>query len=672
MAVIEQLGRGVQTPGDTLFSVRGNGRKWAAALASRSTTNPARFIFYGDSLTEGATPTSGIPMLDKVRNRFAVYNGNRRGPGWINAAPDSSLATNGVAQSAVVHPYRFRLTVGTYGGGGANVVQLDKGIAGYAFLLDTSSVLTLSDGANATTTAVFDRGEFHYAKKKAAGSAQLEILIDGAVVQTIETQDSAIGPAYDSGYTYVWTGTRGPHTVDVRCKAGTADAVFEGVYLADGDTVMLYNAGNLGEKFSDVLSGTNIGRFQVAKNIDADGAMFLFGTNDFNDGVTVFSANMLQGITDLRAACADVSLSVACPHPAGSRQTTGDGTASNDVWSTHVAMMKRNAARTDVPVCDLSWMLQTQASTTDPQNMVLGDDIHLETNGAEFWASQISRFLTGADVDWVAQLDTIATRLLSETSYKSNFDGTGTAAVTADAYGTIVGYFIGRHADGTFGAPSQTSSGRVAARLASNVWGDAGARTNNGNPNAALDFITSAAATASSAPTDLRLMLPGAGVTPVERVRFLSLGGQRFSETAALPATATDKLDLLTRDDGTQSQLVAQTPDGVVHQLTATATTIASSATPTPNADRDEMYAVTALAAGATFGAPTGTPRDGQKLLIRVKDNGTARTLAWNAIYRVIGVTLPTTTVISKLLYVQCVYNAADTKWDVLAVGQQT
>lgn len=106
-------------------------------------------------------------------------------------------------------------------------------------------------------------------------------------------------------------------------------------------------------------------------------------------------------------------------------------------------------------------------------------------------------------------------------------------------------------------------------------------------------------------------------------------------------------------------------------RVTARIGTTASSATPTPDADANDQYTVTALAAGATFGAPTGTPTDGQKLLIRIKDNGTARALAFNAIYRAIGIALPTTTVISKTLYLGMVYNAADTKWDVLSVAQE-
>lgn len=99
--------------------------------------------------------------------------------------------------------------------------------------------------------------------------------------------------------------------------------------------------------------------------------------------------------------------------------------------------------------------------------------------------------------------------------------------------------------------------------------------------------------------------------------------------------------------------------------------TTGSSATPTPNCDTDEVYTVTALAAGATFGAPTGTPVNGQKLIIRVKDNGTARTLAFNAIYRAMGTALPTTTVISKTLYMGFIYNSADSKWDLVAMAQE-
>lgn len=97
--------------------------------------------------------------------------------------------------------------------------------------------------------------------------------------------------------------------------------------------------------------------------------------------------------------------------------------------------------------------------------------------------------------------------------------------------------------------------------------------------------------------------------------------------------------------------------------------TTTSSATPTPNADTTDIYTITALAAAATFGAPTGSPIQGQALVIRIKDNGTARALSWNAIYRASSdLALPSTTVISKTLYLSFIYNSTDTKWDLLGV----
>jgi len=97
----------------------------------------------------------------------------------------------------------------------------------------------------------------------------------------------------------------------------------------------------------------------------------------------------------------------------------------------------------------------------------------------------------------------------------------------------------------------------------------------------------------------------------------------------------------------------------------------ASTASLTIDSDTTYQYSLTALAAALTIEAPTGTPFNGQDLLIRIKDNGTARALTWNGIFQVIGVTLPTTTVINKTMYIACVYNSTATKWDVIGVREQ-
>lgn len=97
----------------------------------------------------------------------------------------------------------------------------------------------------------------------------------------------------------------------------------------------------------------------------------------------------------------------------------------------------------------------------------------------------------------------------------------------------------------------------------------------------------------------------------------------------------------------------------------ATATTL------TPDVSAVDQYNLTALASGLTINAPTGTPVDGNKLIFRILDNGTSRALTWNATYTAIGVTLPTSTTASKTTYVGCIYNANNTRWDVVAVTTQ-
>lgn len=90
----------------------------------------------------------------------------------------------------------------------------------------------------------------------------------------------------------------------------------------------------------------------------------------------------------------------------------------------------------------------------------------------------------------------------------------------------------------------------------------------------------------------------------------------------------------------------------------------------TPNADAS-IVVVTALGADATINAPAGTPKEGQGLLFRIKDTGTARALAWATIYTAAGVTIPSTTVAGKKLYVSARYDAVAAKWDILSVGRQ-
>lgn len=98
---------------------------------------------------------------------------------------------------------------------------------------------------------------------------------------------------------------------------------------------------------------------------------------------------------------------------------------------------------------------------------------------------------------------------------------------------------------------------------------------------------------------------------------------------------------------------------------------VTSSATVTP-VNTNDLVKITAQAASLALANPTGSWDEGQSLMIRIKDNGTARSITYDTNYRAIGVTLPTTTVISKTTYLGIIYNSTDGKWDVIGVTTQS
>lgn len=88
--------------------------------------------------------------------------------------------------------------------------------------------------------------------------------------------------------------------------------------------------------------------------------------------------------------------------------------------------------------------------------------------------------------------------------------------------------------------------------------------------------------------------------------------------------------------------------------------TTTTSGTPSIDCGLYDQYNITALAAAITAVTISGTPTDGQELIVRIKDNGTARAITWGASF--VG-TLLTTTVISKTHHQRLVYDATATKW---------
>jgi hypothetical protein len=168
-----------------------------------------------------------------------------------------------------------------------------------------------------------------------------------------------------------------------------------------------------------------------------------------------------------------------------------------------------------------------------------------------------------------------------------------------------------------------------------------------------------------------------------EQVQNLAVGtsGTDFAISSAssthtfnLPTASASNRGALSSADWTafNSKVSASSTDTLTNKrITARSGTVASAATPTINTDNVDYYSITALAAAITSFTTnlSGTPTTGQTLWISIKDNGTARAIAWGASFEASTIALPTTTVISTRLDVAFIWNEATSVWRCVGVA---
>jgi hypothetical protein len=99
----------------------------------------------------------------------------------------------------------------------------------------------------------------------------------------------------------------------------------------------------------------------------------------------------------------------------------------------------------------------------------------------------------------------------------------------------------------------------------------------------------------------------------------------------------------------------------------------ANNASLTPEIDTYDIFQLTAMSGNTTINNhSTSTPANGEMMLFRFLDNGTARTLTWGTAYVAkAGTALPSTTVLSKNLSVLFIYDSNLAKWNLLQSGQE-
>jgi hypothetical protein len=177
-----------------------------------------------------------------------------------------------------------------------------------------------------------------------------------------------------------------------------------------------------------------------------------------------------------------------------------------------------------------------------------------------------------------------------------------------------------------------------------------------------------------SGPTAARtITLPDAAFTVARTDAAQTFTGvQTFSSSPVISAiTNTGTVTLFTATDTVVGRATTDTLTN--KRITPRITTISSSATPTINTDNCDAVTITALAAAITSMTTnlSGTPNNFDRLLIRIKDDGTARAITWGASFEAKGVALPTTTVLSKVLTVGFLYDTVTSKWGCVASAQE-
>lgn len=592
-------------------------RGWNAAIAKMSTTL-SRVVLLGDSITK----LYGSSLVTRINSQLNVRSGSR----FYNLSTFDSWTT----------------WTGTK--------EVTHGLANYGGTLSSSQEGTV-------VSAGCDGFVVSYDVQK-TGGADLNIYIDGALQTTINTTDAGISGTTESGR--LWTSgafTYGAHTLRVT-RSGTGTVMLSGAFatLANRATgIQVWNAGHSGYKCEDFTDST----YQAIDTLSPALVIINMGTNDFSNSTSVFSANLTTMVQRIKADTPLVSIMLVAPYECLDR--TG--------WADYVQVIKNVAIAESTGFVDLYEAMGGLGTTADVHDFS-SDGLHPNTAGSQIMNNTIADAVISPDVQ-ITSPQLRADGSVPITGSLVLDTGNGGSLGFGALFGLPI--FLTKYDTDDANFDWWLLSGQIAAALSFTApamgWGD---RTNNPDVhigrNAANELTVYGSTGAALGNITTSLIRKNAGTpesavtAPVGAICHDTTNGVLY-----IKATGTGNTGWVVMPS------ISSTNTLTNKRITARVTSITSSATPTINTDNCDAVTITALATAITSMTTnlSGTPTNFQELMIRIKDDGTARAITWGSSFEAKGVALPTTTVISKVLTVAFIYDTVTSKWGCVGSAQE-
>jgi len=264
----------------------------------------------------------------------------------------------------------------------------------------------------------------------------------------------------------------------------------------------------------------------------------------------------------------------------------------------------------------------------------------------------------------------------------------GDLAVGTQSTGKVLKF----HTGGTLAANLRATISDTGLAVVGTVTGSNLSGTNTGNESTSTIGVLINGSTSTTTPADTdRFAFSSTSILRYITWSNIKSSLKTYFDTvySQLAGSISQAFSALSLDLGNADTTIARVSAGVISVEGVTVPTISSTDTLTNkrvtprivttatttsltiNSDTTDQYTITALASALTINAPSGTPTDGQKLVLRITPDATPRALTFatstGGFATSSDLALPSTTVASKTMYLGFIWSSLTSRWNLIA-----